>query len=119
MKKTNPKTHESLFKWLITSFTKEFFAHYFPDIRLGKYDFIDKEFVSRYEALKESIRGDLFLAMEAEIDGGLRDIVIQIEHMSKREDISERVFEHACYAWLLRKIPVRHLHRSNLYQTPI
>lgn len=28
----NPKTHDSLFKWLITAFTEDFFAHYFPDI---------------------------------------------------------------------------------------
>jgi len=27
----NPKIHDALFKWLITSFTEEFFAHYFPD----------------------------------------------------------------------------------------
>jgi len=32
----NPKTHDALFKWLITSFTEEFFAHYFPDIKIGK-----------------------------------------------------------------------------------
>ncbi|MCP4346148.1 MAG: hypothetical protein GY795_11560 [Desulfobacterales bacterium] len=98
--KTNPKTHDSLFKWLITSFTEEFFAHYFPDIRIGAYTFIDKEFISKYEALKESIEGDLFLVMEVEIDGQIQEIVIQIEHMSRR------VFEYLCYAWLLRKKPV-------------
>ncbi|MCP4104500.1 MAG: hypothetical protein GY749_03030 [Desulfobacteraceae bacterium] len=102
----NPKTHDSLFKWLITSFTEEFFAHYFPDIKIGNYTFIDKEFISRYETLKESLRGDLFLAIEAEIEGKIRDIVIQIEHMSKRKDVSERVFEYLCYAWLLKKKPV-------------
>ncbi len=104
--KPNPKTHDALFKWLITSFTEEFFAHYFPDIGIGKWEFIDKEFVSRYEALKESLRGDLFLAMEVEIGGELREIVIQIEHQSKKEDVSERVYEYSCYAWLLRKKPV-------------
>jgi len=26
----NPKSHDSLFKWLIAAFTDEFFAHYFP-----------------------------------------------------------------------------------------
>jgi hypothetical protein len=44
--------------------------------------------------------------METETDGELREIVIQIEHMSERKDMSERVFEYACYAWLLKKIPV-------------
>ncbi len=58
---SNPKTHDSLFKWLITAFTEEFFAHYFPQIRIGTYRFEDKEFLSRYEALKESLEGDLFL----------------------------------------------------------
>lgn len=45
MKKTNPKTHDALFKWLITAFTHDFFAHYFPGIRIGCYTFIDKEFI--------------------------------------------------------------------------
>ncbi len=30
--KQNPKTHDALFKWLITSFAEEFFEHYFPHI---------------------------------------------------------------------------------------
>ncbi|KHD04704.1 hypothetical protein PN36_11670 [Candidatus Thiomargarita nelsonii] len=27
-KMINPKSHDSLFKWLITAFTREFFEHY-------------------------------------------------------------------------------------------
>jgi len=100
----NPK--DSLFKWLISAFTEEFFAHYFPCVRIGKYAFIDKEFISRYEAMKESLKGDLFMAMEVETDGIYREIVIQIEHQSEREDVSERVYEYSCYAWLLKKKPV-------------
>ncbi len=50
---SNPKTHDALFKWLITSFAKEFFEHYFPHIIVGQYQFIDKEFISKYKALKE------------------------------------------------------------------
>lgn len=102
----NPKSHDSLFKWLITAFTKEFFGHYFPDIRIGQYTFIDKEFISKYENLKESLKGDLFLAMEVEIDDCLTEIIIQIEHQSERKDVSERVYEYSCYAWLLKKKPV-------------
>ncbi len=102
----NPKSHDSLFKWLITAFTREFFSHYFPQIRIGKYTFIDKEFISKYENLKESLKGDLFLAMEVEIDGSLQEIIIQIEHQSEREDVSKRVYEYACYAWLLKNKPV-------------
>ncbi len=102
----NPKSHDSLFKWLITAFTEEFFAHYFPGIRIGKYAFIDKEFISRYEALKESLKGDLFLAMEVETEGVYKEVVIQIEHQSERKDVSDRVYEYSCYAWLLKKKPV-------------
>lgn len=32
--------------------------------------------------------------------------MIQIEHQGKRVDVSRRVYEYACYAWLLRKQPV-------------
>ena len=89
----NPKTHDALFKWLITSlFTEEFFAHYFPDINIGNYCFIDKEFISKYEALKESLKGDLFLVMEVDIDGQLQEIVIYIEHKSKRENVGKKVY---------------------------
>ncbi|MEK8018889.1 MAG: hypothetical protein VSS75_018620, partial [Candidatus Parabeggiatoa sp.] len=102
----NPKSHDALFKWLITAFTREFFEHYFPHIEIGEYTFIDKEFISKYESLKESLKGDLFLTMEVEIDGRLQEIVIQIEHQSEKEDISERVYEYSCYAWLLKKKPV-------------
>ncbi len=102
----NPKTHDSLFKWLITSFTEEFFEHYFPDIKVGRFIFIDKEFIQKYEMLKESIKGDLFLVMEVTIDDELQEIVIQIEHKSEKKDVAERVYEYACYAWLLKKKPV-------------
>ncbi len=102
----NPKSHDSLFKWLITAFTEDFFEHYFPEVRIGKYTFIDKEFIKKYEALKESLKGDLFLIMEVEIDSLLQEVVIQIEHKSKREDVSKRVYEYSCYAWLLREKPV-------------
>ncbi|MCP4352253.1 MAG: hypothetical protein GY795_42885 [Desulfobacterales bacterium] len=102
----NPKTHDSLFKWLITSFTKDFFAHYYPKIRIGKYSFFDKEFIRKYEALKESLRGDLFLVMEVEIDGQVQEIVIQIEHKSEKKDVGRQVYEYSCYAWLLKEKPV-------------
>jgi hypothetical protein len=102
----NPKTHDALFKWLITSFTEEFFQHYFPQIPIGPYRFIDKEFISRYEALKESLEDDLFLIMEVEIDGSPHEVVIQIEHLSQKADVSERMYEYLCYAWLLKRRPV-------------
>lgn len=57
--KSNPKTHDALFKWLIAAFTREFFEHYFPDIHIETYRFIDKEFIRKYEALKESLTNDL------------------------------------------------------------
>jgi len=59
--KKNPKSHDSLFKWLIAAFLEDFFNHYFPDvtIKIGKDPFLDKEFIQKYEALKESIKGDV------------------------------------------------------------
>ncbi|SEH06263.1 RpnC/YadD family protein [Candidatus Venteria ishoeyi] len=68
--------------------------------------FIDKEFISKYEALKESLKGDLFLILEVEINGVLQEVAIQIEHQSQRKDIAERLFEYLCYVWLLKKKPV-------------
>ena len=102
----NPKSHDSLFKWLIAAFTDDFFAHYFPDIKTGKYTCIDKEFISRYKALKESLKADMFIAIEIEINGKLQDVVIHIEHESKKRDMSRRVFRYLCYAWLLKEKPV-------------
>ena len=102
----NPKSHDALFKWMIAAFTEEFFQHYFPKIKIGEYTFIDKEFIRKYEMLKESLRGDLFLMMEVSVDGELREIVIQIEHQSERKDVAKRVFEYSCYAWLLKEKPV-------------
>ena len=100
MKRINPKSHDSLFKWLITAFTEEFFAHYFPTLTIGAYRFLDKEFLSRYEALKESLKGDLFLLMEVDIDGAFQEVAIQIEHQSERDEVAERLFEYLCYVWL-------------------
>jgi hypothetical protein len=102
----NPKTHDPLAKWLIASFIREFFAHYFPNRKIGRYTFLDKEFISKYEALKESIKDDLFILMEVEIEGIVCEVFIQIEHKSDREDVSMRLFEYFCYAWLLKKRPV-------------
>lgn len=102
----NPKPHDALFKWLISSFTVEFFAHYFPDIKISRYTFIDKEFISKYEALRESLEGDLFLMLEIEINNEWQEVAIQIEHQSERKDISKRLFEYLCYVWLLKQKPV-------------
>jgi hypothetical protein len=87
LSKKNPKSHDSLFKWLITSFFTDFMEHYFPDVKIGRFSFIDKEFISKYEALKESLRGDIFVAVEAEIEDEIQDILIHIEHESKKSDM--------------------------------
>ncbi len=43
------------------------------------------------------------LIMEVEMENTLHEVVIQIEHMSKREDVSMRIYEYLCYAWRLKK----------------
>jgi len=104
----NPKSHDALFKWLIATFITDFFDHYFPslNVKIGKDPFLDKEFISKYEALKASLEGDLFIIVEVEIDGQLFDVVVHIETQSSKKDMSFRVFEYLCYAWLLKQRPV-------------
>jgi hypothetical protein len=53
--------HDQLFKWMISIYIREFFAHYFPKVKIGKCESLEKEFVEKYEGLKDSIEGDLFL----------------------------------------------------------
>jgi hypothetical protein len=105
-KQMNPKSHDSLFKWLISAFLVDFFAHYFPDITIEKFSFIDKEFISKYKPLKESLKGDLFIAVEMEIDKVWHQVIIHIELESKRSDMRERVFQYLCYGWLLKQMPI-------------
>jgi len=106
MSKSNPKPHDNLFKWLIRSFIYDFLAYFFPNVKVKNCKFIDKEFISKYEALKDSLKGDLFIAAELEIDGQISEIVIHHENQSNRESLDERVFEYLCYAWLLKRKPV-------------
>ncbi|KPA11309.1 hypothetical protein MHK_008489 [Candidatus Magnetomorum sp. HK-1] len=106
MAQSNPKSHDNLFKWLIRSFIYDFFAYFFPNVKVKNCRFIDKEFISKYEALKDSLKGDLFIAAELEIDDQVSEIVIHHENQSNRESLDKRVFEYLCYAWLLKQKPV-------------
>ena len=106
MAKPNPKPHDNLFKWLIRSFIYDFLAYFFPDVNVKNCRFIDKEFISKYQALKDSLKSDLFIAAELEIDGQISEIVIHHENQSTRASLEKRVFEYLCYAWLLKQKPV-------------
>ena len=53
---SNPKMHDNIFKWLLASFIDDFFAWFFSDVEVRHIHPIDKEFIKKYEALKESIR---------------------------------------------------------------
>lgn len=64
----NPKTHDSLFKWLITAFTAEFFAHYFPAVRVGSYTFIDKEFIHAVAEMKGQLTDEHLLLVDQWMD---------------------------------------------------
>ena len=65
--------HDMWFKWLIKRFVADFFDYFFPDMNIGNYVVLDKEFheegKDRQGASKES---DLFLAVEAEVEGDPR-----------------------------------------------
>jgi len=54
--KINPKIHDALFKWLITLFTDEFFAYYFPNINIGNYRFIDKVRLNLLRPLRKDVK---------------------------------------------------------------
>ena len=88
-KKTNPKTHDQLFKWLLTAMTGQFFDFFYPDINVRGCEVIDKEFLAKFPGLKESLKGDLFLLLQVEIDERAWEIVILIEHKSERRDVRD------------------------------
>ncbi len=102
----NIKRHDSAFKWLISSLANDFFDHYYPQFKIGRIQSLDKEFIEKYDALKNDIDGDLFLALVVETPDGPQNVVIVIEHKSRREDVGRQLFTYACYAWLLRREPV-------------
>jgi len=56
-------------------------------VAVTKTEIIDKEFIKKYEALKESIRSDIFPVVEVEINGKKWDMVIRIELKSKLENV--------------------------------
>ena len=103
---SNPKQHDNIFKWLLVAFIDDFFDFFFHDLDIQDIEIIDKEFVNTYEALKESLRGDLFLVVDVLLNGQRQDIVILIEIQSRRADLSRRLHEYTCYAALLRRRPV-------------
>ena len=103
---SNPKQHDNIFKWLLVAFIDDFFDFFFHELEIREIEIIDKEFVNTYEALKESLRGDLFLVVDVLLNGQRQDIVILIEIQSRRADLSRRLHEYACYAALLRRRPV-------------
>ena len=104
--KSNPKEHDNVFKWAIASFVDSFFDYFVKGIAVTNIEFIDKEFIKKYEALKESIKGDLFLIVTVEIDNKPWQIVVLIELKSKREHVHKKMREYMCYASLLREVPV-------------
>lgn len=98
--------HDSLFKWLITLFYREFFKHYFPDREIGAVAFLDKEFVQKFKGLQESLRGDLLVMMRMMVDGKWQSVVVCVEHKSQRTDPSKQMMRYASYAWLFKELPV-------------
>lgn len=104
--KSNPKTHDNVFKWALATFSSAFFDYFAKEVNVSKIEVIDKEFIKKYEPLKESIKGDLFMAVAVEMEGEPWEIVILIELKSKREDVHRKMREYMCYASLLRDVPV-------------
>jgi len=91
---SNPTVHDNVFKWAISTFVDAFFPYYAEGVCVSKIVNIDKEFIQKYEPLKESIKDDLFLIVEVEIDDEPWGIVILIELKSKREDVHRKMREY-------------------------
>ena len=87
----NPKEHDKLFKWMLSEFTDDFFAYFFPQLEIRIVQSLDKEFNQELEKQKAATEADLLLLVEVEIDGRIWEILIVIEHKSKREDVTRQM----------------------------
>ncbi|MDJ0836476.1 MAG: hypothetical protein QNK37_08155 [Acidobacteriota bacterium] len=100
------RNHDGLTKWLIRLFYKDFFAYFYNITDPGEVTFLDKELITKYPGLKDSLEADMFLSMMLTIDGERRPAVVVIEHKDKKKDAREQLFEYFCYGWLLWKKPI-------------
>ncbi len=98
--------HDSLFKWLLQAHIREFFAHYFPGINVRIGNFLDKEFLKKLESFKDSLKADLLIALEVQIEDIWHSAVVCLEHKNLRMEVATTVMEYAACAWLLEKKPV-------------
>ena len=106
MPESNPKQHDKLFKWMLSEFTDDFFAYFFPGVAVRGYQLLDKEFTQELEKDEAAVEADLLLLMEVDLDGQIWEILIVIELKSKREDVSTQIQTYICRAFLLRRKPV-------------
>ncbi len=98
--------HDCLFKWLLRAFMSEFFAHYFPDIKVSNINYLDKEFMNKLESHKDSLEADLLIALDAQIEDTWHSVVVCLEHKSWRMEVATTAMEYAACAWLIEKKPV-------------
>lgn len=103
---TNPKRHDQLFKWLITRFIDEFFELFFPRVKPQEIQFIDKEFLERLHAQKAAVTADLFLALKAQIDGQVFEIVIVLEFKNVKENVCPQLRQYYAHALSIQQHPV-------------
>ena len=79
MTEANPKEHDKLFKWMLTDYTEDFFAYFFPDVTVRDYLVLDKEFYQELAKEEAAVASDLLLLMEVALEGQIWDILIVIE----------------------------------------
>jgi hypothetical protein len=104
--KLNAKEHDKLFKWMLYEFTDDFFAYFFPHLRVRIVQSLDKEFYRALEKHQATTAADLLLMVEVDIEDRLWEILIVIEHKHRREDVCTQIQGYACHAFLLRRKPV-------------
>lgn len=103
---TNPRVHDSLFKWLIGRYTYEFFQLFFPHVKTEHIHNADKEFIQQLEESKASVQADLLLAMKAEVEGRKSEMIIVLEFKSKKEDAQEQIQTYFAHALNIYRKPV-------------
>lgn len=98
--------HDTLFKWLITSFAQDFFAFFFPQQKVSNIRPFDKEFLDKYEGPKSWYEADMLMLMEVVVDGVSMEVAVCLEHKSWRADVSEQLKTYFFHVSLMMKRPV-------------
>lgn len=100
------KAHDSVFKWVITAFLGDFFKLCFPQLKISKFQLLDKEFYQRLGAFDHSLEADLLIMAEVVVDGQSWQMMILIELKSRRVMAMAQLRKYLLHASLIADLPV-------------